>query len=83
MSKIIGYRKFSGKKKQPLCIISILRPYTDRQIDLGACGDQIEEIFVPADQHDLIVPSVVGCGVDIFYRVENGRAYVDHIVIGE
>lgn len=79
---ILGYRKFTGKQGQPLCVLSVVSDYSARQVEFGACGQQAQDIFVPSDQHSLIVPSCLGQEVNISYRVENGRAYVDHVEIG-
>lgn len=79
--KILGYRKFNSKAGKALCIVTASSPYTDREIEHGACGVKVEELWLPEECHAMINPQVVGKNIELSYSVSNGRAYIVGAVI--
>lgn len=79
--KILGYRKFNSKKGSPLCLVQLVSPFTDQQIQNGACGNQAEDVWIPDSFHNMFTPQVVGKMADLGYDVVNGRAYVASVTI--
>ena len=79
--KIIGFRKFNSKAGKPCCVVTLMSPYNDAQIQKGACGNQTEDIFASEAYHNLFNTQTVGKMAEIGYSVSGGRAYVDSITI--
>lgn len=57
---LIGYRKFNSKAGKACCIVSLLSDYSQGEISYGAVGKKCEDLFLPDDCHNLIVPAVIG-----------------------
>lgn len=79
--KILGYRKFNSKTGKPFCILQTVTPYTDRELEYGACGSKIEEVWVPEQFHELVNPQSVGKTAHISYTVDGNKAYIAGITI--
>ena len=80
--KILGYRKFESKKKEPFCIVQGVAPYSPKDVAHGAVGDKSEDIFVPAEYHSLFTPDCIGKMMLIDYYVDGGRAYILSVEVG-
>lgn len=65
---LIGYRKFTSKKGTNCCIVSLVVDYSDFDVQHGACGQKVDEVFIPENCHGLIQPNSVGR----YYELEYG-----------
>lgn len=74
--KILGYRKFNSKKGEAFCIVIAMEPFSDRELEHGACGNKCEEIFIPKEYHEMINAQVIGKNLVPTYNVSGGRAYI-------
>lgn len=79
MNKVLGFRKFNSKTGKPFCILQTCKPFTDRELEYGACGQKIEEIWLPESCHAQVNPQVIGKVANITYNVQGGKAYVDSV----
>ena len=79
MNKVLGYRKFNSKTGKPFCILQTSKPFTDREMEYGACGQKIEEVWLPESCHDAVNPQIIGKNAEISYTVQNGRAYIEDV----
>lgn len=57
---LVGYRKFNSKAGKACCIVSLLSSYSEGEAKYGAVGSKCEDVFLPEDCHNLIVPAVIG-----------------------
>ena len=79
--KIYGYRKFTSKKGSATCIVQCGSPYSNRDIEHGACGTKIEEVWIPEEFQGLISPACIGKNLEIGYSIVNGRAYINSVAV--
>ena len=77
--KVLGYRMFNSKAGKPFCILQCTTPFTDRELNHGACGNKIEEVWLPEELQKLVNPQIVGKMAHITYTIQNGRAYIQDI----
>ena len=74
--KIVGYRKFNSKQGKPFCILQTVTPFTDRELEHGACGSKIEEVWLPEDLHNQVNPQSVGKTAVFSYTIVGNKAYI-------
>lgn len=79
--KILGYRKFNSKDGKPFCILQVHSPFSDREIQYGACGNKVEELWLPPELHTLINPQCIGKAAQLSYTVNGRNAYVCGLTI--
>ena len=79
--KILGFRKFVSKTGKPTCIVQVAVPYTDREIEKGACGTKVEEVWIPEQFQHLFNAQAVGKNALIIYEVVGKNAYVYSVEI--
>lgn len=77
--KVVGYRKFNSKAGKPFCIVTVVYPFSDRDLQYGACGSKTEDIFIPEELHNIVTPQVIGKNMECTYDVVNNRAYVREV----
>lgn len=75
--KLVGYKKFKSKKGDDCLVIELIKPFTTREIDFGACGSSVVEKFIPNDFSDKFVPAVIGKNIDLEIEVNsyNGKTF--------
>ena len=78
---IIGYRKFKSKKGDEFCIVQASEPYSRREEQYGACGEKVEDIFIPQDFHNLIDEFCIGKTLVLTYTIQGGKAYIESVEI--
>lgn len=77
MSKLVGFKKFTGKKDgTPYCVLQVLSDFSERDKNNGCCGQKVEEVFAPADKVESINQSLIGKTVKLEYELSGGRAYL-------
>lgn len=81
--KIVGYKRFTSKKGTALCVVNCLSDFTDREYANNCFGQKIEEIFMPADEYDLLKPEHIGKMANFEYEINNGSAYLVHVEIAK
>lgn len=79
--KILGFRKFNSKKGNALCLVQLVSPFSDVQVQNGACGNQSEDVWIPEQFHGMFNPQCIGKMADIGYAVIGGKAYVETVNI--
>lgn len=81
VKKIYGYRKFNSKKGAACCIVQVGAPYSDKEVEHGACGTKIEEVWIPEESQNLINPQCIGKSLELGYSIVGGRAYIDSVAV--
>lgn len=77
--KILGYRQFNSKTGKPYCILQTTYPFTDRELEHGACGNKIEEVWLPENLHSLVNPQIVGKMAHFTYTIQGNKAYIQDV----
>lgn len=67
IKSIVGYRKFKSKKGTSCCIINVIGDFTAYDQEHGAVGQRCEEVFLPEDQHQFVVPGIIGKPIELQY----------------
>ena len=75
--QLIGYHRFTSRKNQKFCVAYVMVPFSQREIENDYVGSKVDELFLPDDMYDLLVPADIGKDVEIEYSISGGRAYVD------
>lgn len=83
MPKLIGYRKFAGKKDatKMYCVATITSEPTDRECLNGFVGLKADNIYLPEHQVDMLKPEYLGRELKLDYSVSNGRAFLNNVII--
>lgn len=76
MCKLLGYKKFTGKNGKEYCVANVTTPYKDRDKERGCVGSDVQEIFLPEKQLNLLSPADIGKDLDLNYELSGGRAYL-------
>ena len=77
MSKLVGFKKFTGKKDGTrYCVLQIVNDFSRRDLDNGCCGQKVEEVFCPADMVDRVNQSHIGKDIKLEYELSGSRAYL-------
>lgn len=76
---LIGFRKFKSKAGNDCCIVNLLDDFTAFDVQHGACGQKVDEVFIPESSHSLIIPSRIGSYCDLEY---GAGAYGKPAVVG-
>lgn len=79
--KILGFRKFTSKEGKNCCIVTVLAPYTDREVTHGARGTKAEEVWIPEDYQSAIQDNAVGKMLVVGYSIVGGRAYINSVAV--
>ena len=75
--RVLGFSKFTSKKGNYCVVLDVSSPYGDRQRENGACGERAEQLFIPKEYHDKVVPAIIGKEISLIYSISGGRAYLD------
>lgn len=76
MCRLVGYKKFTSKKGKEYCVVNVVSPYNQRDLDRGCVGEKTEEIFLPENCLNLLAPGDIGCELNMTYDYSGGRAYL-------
>lgn len=74
--KLAGYKRFTSKKGNPLCVAVVMTPFDAKANERGCYGADVESIFLPQEQIDYLVPTDIGKPVNLVYNISGGRAYL-------
>ena len=82
MPKLIGYRKFVGKKDgKNYCVATVTSDLSPKDKENGYVGVKTEELFMPEDFVDYFKPEHIGHEVICDYTVSNCRAFLDSVTV--
>lgn len=76
MSTLVGYRRFNGKNGKLYCVANVTSEFSSREVEGGAVGLKVQEVFLPESQVDYLKPSDCGKNVSLDYEINGGRAYL-------
>lgn len=78
---LVGFKKFTSKKGQPLCIAIISYPFTAKEVENGCVGLNVDQIFLPQEQYNYLLPGDIGKPVTTQYDIVGGRAYLRELTV--
>lgn len=83
MSKctLVGFKKFKSKKGVDTCLAKVASPFSPADISKGACGSDVQDVWLYDDLYDVLQPEDVGKEVKIDYNIFNGRAFIANITV--
>lgn len=76
MTKLMGYKRFTGKNGKAYCVAEVVMDGTERDIQNGLVGQKVQEVFLPENKYDFFKPEHVGKELRFDYELSGGRAYV-------
>lgn len=79
--KLIGFKRFTSKKGNPLCVAIIATEFDKQQNERGSFGFDAEQVFVPSEQYDYLGKDDLGCEVTTQYDIVGGRAYLRELKV--
>lgn len=79
--KLVGFKRFTSKKGKRYCVIHLVTPYGQRDLDDGCFGSQAEDIFLPDDLFDLLTVKDLNKDVEVIYEISSGRAFVTDLKV--
>ncbi|MBQ2744851.1 MAG: hypothetical protein IJF37_04460 [Lachnospiraceae bacterium] len=77
MVKLVGFKRFTSKKGNELCIATVLRDATTREKEYGCVGQVAEDIFVPTGQIDYLTEKMIGKEIKLYWD----RAFLEKIEV--
>ena len=82
MPKLIGYRKFTGKKDgKRYCVATCISELTPSDKNNGYVGQKTEELFMPEHLVDLLRPEHIGRELVCNYTISSGRAFLEDVAV--
>ena len=83
METILNVHNFhSVKKNQDYSVLTILRDFTQRDVDSGFIGKQIaEEVFLPDKLVNKFGANDIGKAIERKYTIVGGKAFLDDVVL--
>ena len=82
MPKLIGYRKFTGKKDgKKYCVATCISELTPSEKTNGYVGQKTEELFMPEALVDLLRPTDIGHELVLDYTISSGRAFLENVTV--
>lgn len=81
MSTLIGYRRFTGKNGKNYCVANVTSEFSAREKDNGAVGLKTQEVFLPEEQYNYLVPADCGKPATLDYEINDGRAYLTNFSV--
>lgn len=77
MSKLIGFMDGTSKTGKPYTLVHIVSDLSAKDIQRGAVGQKVEQIFLPVSQIGTLTAKDINCEVKLDYDVSGGRAYLN------
>ncbi|MCD8096608.1 MAG: hypothetical protein LUE31_00905 [Lachnospiraceae bacterium] len=81
MAKLVGYARFTSKKGDDYCVARVVKDFNKRALESGAVGQDVESIFMPREQYNLLKPADIGKELKFEYELSGGRAYLVHVSV--
>lgn len=82
MTKLVGYKKFVSKKNgKTYCVAEVVQDLSQREIENGAVGQKVDEVFLPEEKVDLLKPTDIGKELILDYELSGGRAYLVNVTV--
>lgn len=78
---LIGFKRFTSKKGNPLCVAIIATAFDKQQNERGSYGCDAETVFLPSEQYDYLQSSDLGKEVSTQYDIVGGRAYLRELTV--
>lgn len=67
MPYLLGYKKFASNGNN-FCIVNICYEYTEEERKRGCVGTRCEEIFLPAEYHDILKSEYLLAPVQVYFE---------------
>ena len=78
---LMGYHRFTSKKNVECCVASVVKDLSPRDVSFGYVGQKTDEIFMPANQIDLLKPEDIGKELILDYDMSDGRAFLFNVTV--
>lgn len=79
--KLIGFKRFTSRKGNPLCVAIIATAFDKQQNERGSFGCDAESVFLPSEQYDYLNADDLGKEVSTQYDMVGGRAYLRELTV--
>lgn len=79
--KLVGFKRFTSKKGNPLCVAVIESPFSEADNQRGSFGCDCETVFLPSEQYSYLTIKDIGKNVKLNWDIVNGRAYLRELVV--
>lgn len=81
VSKLVGFKRFENKKGKTLCVANIETPFNPAENARGSYGVEVQGVFMPDDQVNLLTEQDIGKEVELYYQIVSGRAYLQSLLV--
>lgn len=79
--KIVGFKRFESKKGKNCCMMSVVEPYSKKDNERGYFGSSVQDLFMPDDLYDFLEEKHIGHDVQLDYKINQGRAYLEDVTV--
>lgn len=79
--KLIGFKRFTSKKGNPLCVAIVATPFDKEQNARGSFGCDAQSLFMPSEQYDYLSSDDIGKEVSISYDIMGDRAFLRELTV--
>lgn len=79
--KLVGFKRFKSKKGNDLCLANIETPFAPSDIARGCVGNDVQGVFLPDNQYDMLTEKDIGKTVKLIYSINCGRAYLEELQV--
>lgn len=79
--KVLGLKKFVDKKNISRCIISVSLPFNDYDIQNGAVGSDVKQLWLNGSAGDNVDKSIIGKDIEPVATFNNGQWYTSGIKV--
>ena len=80
-SKLVGFKRFKSKKGNECCVANVVTSFTPAENSRGSYGSDVQSVFLPEDQVDMLTEKDIGKDVELNYNIVAGRAYLGSLVV--
>ncbi len=78
---LVGFKRFTSKKGNPLCVAIVQTPFTAKDNERGSYGADVEQVFLPSEQYEYLNPKDIGKPVTLSWNIVGGRAFLTEITV--
>lgn len=81
MKTLVGFKRFRSKAGKDMCLAQIVSDATERDVQFGAVGQLVEEVFMPDTHVNFFKVEDIGKPVQFVYEMSGNRAFMVDVKI--